>query len=418
MEVTVDDAARKTFPAFDPLIPDHVRDPWPILARARREQPVFWMPALNMYCVTRYADVKTILEDPVTYSNVGANKMRVPVPEGLEIPAGCPYPSVGDGLANMDAPRHTRLRKLMQPTFSRNRVQQFAPQIERIAHALIDDFIADGHADLVTQFANPMAIRTIATVLGFPEKDAAKFREWTDQFLFLMATPDMPDDEARRLWNGLLESHRHIRDAVRQRRDSPQNDLISDLIRARAEDGGPALTEDEIVANVVAFIAAGTDTTAIFITQTVRLLHRERLWEKVRDDRARLDRVLEEALRLTGVVRGINRVTTRDTVLSGMPIPAGSTIYWMGSSANRDPEHFDDPERFDPDRKVLFDHFAFSGGNHFCMGSPLARLESKIAFNALFDRVPALRVAAAEVEFHPNFVTPAPTRLPVEWAVS
>jgi cytochrome P450 len=411
----MDSPDRPTFAAFDPLVPDHVRDPWPILARARREQPVFWMPALEMYCVTRYADVKKIIDDPVTFSNVGANKMRVPVPAGIEVPAGCPYPSVGDGVANMDAPRLTRLRKLMQPAFSRGRVAQFAPQIDLIANSLIDTFVQDRHADLVAQFSNPLAIRTIATVLGFPTEDAERFREWTDQFLFLLATPDMGDDEARRLWTGLLESHRYVRDMVRRRARSPQNDLISDLIKATSDDGEPALTEDEIVANVIAFIVAGTDTTAIFVTQTVRLLHQEGLWDSVRDDRSRLDRVMEESLRHTGVVRGINRVATKDTELSGVTIPAGSTVYWMGASANRDPDRFAEPERFDPDRKGLFDHFAFSGGPHFCIGSPLARLESKIAFNALFDRVPDLRVPEQVVEFHPNFVTPAPVSLRVEW---
>lgn len=411
------DRTQPTFPEFDPLVPDHVRDPWPILARARREQPVFWMPALQMYCVTRYDDVKKVLEDPVTFSNVGANKMRVPIPAGIEIPAGCPYPSVGDGVANMDPPRHTRLRKLMQPAFSRARVQQFAPQIERIAHDLIDAFVDTGHADLVTQFANPLAIRTIATVLGFPTADSDRFREWTDQFVFLLATPDMQDDEARRLWMGLLESHRYVRDRVRQRRESPQDDLISDLIRATGDDGESALTDDEIVANVIAFVVAGTDTTAIFVTQTVRVLHQEGLWDTVRDDRARLDRILEEALRYVGVVRGINRVATKDTELSGVSIPKGSVLYWMGSSANRDDSKFANPERFDTDRKGVFDHFAFSGGNHFCIGSPLARLESKIAFNALFDCLPDLRVPDQAVEFHPNFITPAPVHLRVEWTV-
>ncbi len=159
---------RPQFPDFDPLVPDHVRDPWPLLARARREQPVFWIPDLQMYCVTRYADVRTIQKDPKTFSNVGANVMRVPIPEGLEIPPGCPFPSVGDGLANQDAPQHTRLRKLMQPAFSRPRITPFAPQIEHIAHRLIDGFVADGKADLVAQFANPMAMQTIAKGLGFP----------------------------------------------------------------------------------------------------------------------------------------------------------------------------------------------------------------------------------------------------------
>lgn len=408
---------RPQFPDFDPLVPDHVRDPWPLLARARQEQPVFWIPDLQMYCVTRYEDVKTIHKDPGTFSNVGANVMRVPIPEGLEIPPGCPFPRVGDGLANQDAPQHTRLRKLMQPAFSRPRVAPFAPQIEHLAHRLIDGFVADGKADFVAQFSNPMAMQTIAKVMGFPVQDAARFREWTDQFFFLLASPGMGESEARRLWTGLLDWYRYIQEMVRNRRKEPKDDLVSALMVKPADESIPPLTDDEIVANIIAFIAAGTDTTAIFITQTLRLLHTEGLWQIVRDDRSRLDRIMEESLRHTGVVRGLNRVVTRDTELSGVKIPAGSVIYWMGASANRDPAKFADPDRFDPERKDLFDHVAFSGGRHFCMGAPLARLEAKIAFNTIFDRLPELRIPDQVVEFHPNFITPAPIRLHVEWAV-
>ncbi len=406
---------RPLFPDFNPLAPDHEQDPWPLLARARKEQPVFWMPNLQMYCVTRYEDVIAIQKDPETFSNVGANVMRVPIPEGLEIPPGCPFPSVGDGLANSDAPKHTRLRKLMQPAFSRPRVAPYAPKIENIAHGLIDDFIDNGQADLVGQFANQMAMRTIAVALGFPAEDAVKFREWTDQFFFLMGTPDMADDEARRLWSGLIEWYIYIQQMVRNRRMEPREDLVSALIVPPEDEAIEPLTDDEIVANIIAFIAAGTDTTAIFITQTVRLMHDEGLWESVVKDRSKLKRIMEESLRHTGVVRGLNRVVTRDTELSGVPIPAGSTIYWMGASANRDEEHFPNPDAFDPDRKNVFEHVAFSGGRHFCMGAPLARLESKIAFNALFDRMPSMRIPQQVVEYHPNFITPTPIRLLVEW---
>ncbi len=408
---------RPLFPEFDPLVPDHEQDPWPLLTRARKEQPVFWMPHLNMYCVTRYEDVRTIQKDPETFSNVGANVMRVPIPEGLEIPPGCPFPSVGEGLANQDAPVHTRLRKLMQPAFSRPRVAPYAPQIEQIAQRLINSIINDGKADLVGQFANQMAMQTIAVALGFPAKDAARFREWTDQFFFLMGTPDMAEDEARRLWSGLIEWYLYIKEMVQSRRVEPKDDLVSALMVPPEDENIEPLNDDEIVANIIAFIAAGTDTTAIFITQTVRLLHAEGLWDAVVKDRSRLDRIMEESLRHTGVVRGLNRVVTKDTELSGVKIPAGSMIYWMGGSANRDAEQFEDPDRFDPDRKNVFEHVAFSGGRHFCMGAPLARLEAKIALNALFDLIPNMRIPDQFVEYHPNFITPAPIKLMIEWEV-
>ncbi len=232
-----------------------------------------------------------------------------------------------------------------------------------------------------------------------------------------MASPGMSESESRRLWTGLIDWYRYIQEMVRSRREKPQDDLVSALMETPADESILPLTDDEIVANIIAFIAAGTDTTAIFITQTIRLLHAEGLWRTVRDDRSRLDRIMEESLRHTGVVRGLNRVVTRDTELSGVKIPAGSVLYWMGASANRDPAKFADPDRFDPERKGLFDHVAFSGGRHFCMGAPLARIEAKIAFNAIFDRLPELRIPDQLVEFHPNFITPAPIRLHVEWTV-
>lgn len=407
---------RPTFPEFDPLVPDHVLDPWPLWKEARERHPVFYMPGLDMYCVTRYADVRTMLRDPETFSNVGANVMRAPIPVDVEIPAGCPYPSVGDGLANLDAPRHTRLRKLMQPAFTRRRVGEKTGQMREIADNLIDVFIDAGETDLVRSFSNPFPIQTIAMVLGFPPDAATKFRKWTDSFFYLLATPDLTDDEARVLWMDLLESDAYIREHVERRRQEPEDDMVSDLIVQRSNDGSASLTDKEIVANVIAFVVAGTDTTAILITQMVRALHREGLWELVRDDRSLVPKVIEETLRHAGVVRGLNRVVTKDVELSGVTIPAGSTIYWSGASASRDGEHFADPDSFKLDRPEISDHLAFSALRHFCIGAPLARVEAEQALGALLDRIPEMRVPAQEVEYHPNFVTPTPIGLRVEWA--
>ncbi|WP_425409887.1 cytochrome P450 [Hyphococcus sp.] len=406
------------FPEFDPLTPDHIRDPWPLLARARKEQPVFWMPKLQMYCITKHSDVRIIHSDAETFTNGGANLMRVPLPEGIDIPEGCPFPSVGESLANADGAAHLRLRKLMQGAFSRSRVAQFSSQIEEIAHELIDAFADRGSADLVEEFSNKIAMQTIAAVLGFKKSDTDSFRAWTDQFLNLMGSPEMGEDEARELWTGLIDWWTQIDALVKSRRKEPGDDLISDLIAANPGDGIEPLSDAEIAANVIAFIVAGTDTTAILITQTVRRLHIEGMWDAVVQDRAQLDNVMEESLRFCGVVRGLNRVVAKDTELSGVKIPKGSVLYWMGSAANRDKEVFDEPEKFNPARPSLHEHVAFSGGRHFCIGAPLARLESKIAFNALFDRLPHLTVPDQEFELYPNFITPTPKRLLVEWDVT
>jgi cytochrome P450 len=167
---------------------------------------------------------------------------------------------------------------------------------------------------------------------------------------------------------------------------------------------------------VIAFVVAGTDTTAILITQMVRALHREGLWDQVRDNRELVPKALEETLRHAGVVRGLNRVVTKDVELSGVTIPAGSTIYWSCGSAGRDEEHFEAPDEFRLNRPEISDHVAFSALRHFCIGAPLARVEAEQALGALLDRIPNMTVPEQEVEYHPNFVTPTPVSLKIEWS--
>jgi cytochrome P450 len=409
------DLERPTFPELDPTVPDHVRDPWPLWKEARERHPVFYIPKLDMYCVTRYEDVRTILRSPDIFSNIDGNVMRTPIPDDMEIPPECPYPKLGDGIVNLDAPRHTRLRKLMQPAFLPAQVRKNANQLRAIANTLIDDFIDKGETDLVKSFSNPFPIQTITMVLGFPPEVASNVRRWTDSFFRLLATPDLSDDEGRAVWTDLLESDAYVRSHVERRRMEPADDMISKLITERSDDGSPSLTDKEIVSNVMAFIVAGSDTTAILITQLVRALHRESLWERVRDDRSLVPKVIEETLRHAGVVRALNKVVTQDTELSGVKIPAGSMVLWSLASANRDELRFPNGEKFDLDRRNTADHVAFSALRHFCIGAPLARLEAEQALGALLDRIPDMRIPDQAIEYHPNYITPAPATLLVRW---
>ncbi len=150
---------------FDPLVPDHVRDPWPLLAGARAEQPVFYMPNLDMWCVTRYADVRAALHDATTFSNASAIQLANPVPDEVTVPPGCVFPELRS-IGNIDAPNHTRQRKLIQPAFTPKRVNRWRDEITTIADDLIDGFAGDGRIDLVTAYANPIPIRVIAAILA------------------------------------------------------------------------------------------------------------------------------------------------------------------------------------------------------------------------------------------------------------
>src|SRR5262249_9312943 len=158
------------------------------------------------------------------------------------------------------------------------------------------------------------------------------------------------------------------------RRAEPSDDLISDLVTSVADDGTPALTDDEITANVHAFVVAGTDTTAILISQVVYLLLADRArWEEGVTNPGLIDHAIEETLRFRGPLRGNMRVATRECELGGVRLPQGAKLYWMPSSANLDESHYDRPDRFDLHRTAKADHLAFGLGTHFCIGAPLAR---------------------------------------------
>jgi cytochrome P450 len=411
------EAARAGCPMFefDPLAPDHVVDPWPRLATARQEQPVFYMADVDMWCVTRNADVRDMLRDTQTFSSAGAIHMVNPVPEEVTIPAGCPYPEL-ENVAQFDPPVHTRLRKLMQPAFTPKRLYHRADDIRAIADALIDEFIDDGHVDLVKAYSDPIPIRVMAMILGFPPEAAAKFRYWTDSFFDLLGVPELPHDRVVEIWEGLLESDGYTRELIEERRRRPVADLVSDLVTSVSDDGQPSLSDDEITANIHAFIVAGTDTTAIMLSQIVYLLLSERdRWQAVCDDRELISNAVEETLRFRGPIRGLNRMTTRDCELGGVPLPKGARLYWMLSSANLDEAYYEAPEQFDLHRPKISDHLAFGAWTHFCIGAPLARLEGRIALERLIERLPGLRLVSNDREWIPNLLTPAPASLEVEW---
>jgi cytochrome P450 len=342
--------------------------------------------------------------------------MRTPVPEEVEVPAGCPFPLVGDSIANLDPPRHTNVRKLMQYAFTPKRISEFAPQMREVAHGLIDEFIEQGHVDLVPAYSNPFPIQGIALVLGFPpEVGSEKFRPWTDAFLELLASPGLPEDRAAEMWERLIDFYEALKAHVESRRESPQNDLISDFLHEpHSADGDRRLTTDEIIFNTIAFVVGGTDTTATQISHMILCLQERgdvARWNELVADPTLAPKVVDETLRYLGPVRGLNRVVKQDAELGGVKIPAGSVLFWMGSSANRDDTVFERPDEFDMHRKDMSHHLGFGALTHFCIGAPLARLESQIALECLVERIPDLQVADDKIVYPPNFVMPGPLNL-------
>jgi cytochrome P450 len=409
---------------FDPLRPDHCADPFPWFSRARREAPVFYMPKYDMWAVTRHADCLSVMRDPDTFSNVGAMDVRVPLPQALAelAPEGYVFPIASDSLTVLDPPRHTRQRKAIQPTMGPKQLNGRIGEITAIADRLIDGFVADGSVELMERFAFPFPIEVFSPLLGITVEETASLLRWVDGWFRIVASSDIPEEDAIACWKGLLDWDAWTRTLIDDRRARPGDDVVSHMVGATDDDGNPSLDDNELVANICNLVAGGVDTTAYLIGQLVCDLVINGLWGSVRADRSLIPGAVEESMRLLGPVRSVRRRAMRTVELGGVKIPKGAELWLAFHSANRDEAAFDDPDVFQirrPNRSrgSGFGQLGFGNGLHFCVGAPLARLEARIALDRLVERLPQPQLARRpdEFEYAISFVLPGLRRLDLLW---
>lgn len=406
---------------YRPLDPDQVADPFPLLAKARQEVPVFFMPEHNEWYVTRYADIEEVLRDTETYSSSDfVNLPPFPKEVADQLPDGHP---LEDTLVSTDPPAHTRIRKRAQRAFTPRQANAQAADVEALAHMLIDGFIDAGTVDLATAYCTQIPIRVIGPVLGVSMDDAAQIYRWATEALILVGNGwQLSEERLLEYGRGQVEYDRYIRRLVADRRENPgaEDDLVTCLIAAEGDDGEPALEDSEIVGIVAAAIAAGSDSSATTMAHCVHSLLQERsLWKEVVANPTLIENAIEETLRLRGGARGVRRTTTRDCILAGVEIPEGATLFVHIGSGSRDEAVFSGPEHFDLHRSNAKQHLGFGKWMHFCIGAPLARMEMRVAMSALVERIPSLRlVPGHQIEYVPSIqVTPLLGGLVVEWDV-
>ena len=402
---------------YDALSVDAAIDPEPWLSQARAEQPVFYLPEQDVWCVTRYADILEVLRNPATYSSRYANKFRPMSSAGLrEV-----YPNGHPGLHSMllkDPPEHSRIRRLANTAFTPKMVAAMEPRIRARCHALIDTFIADGHCELVSQYSSELTVGTMMDISGAPKTLGEEFARWgQDYFALTAGAPPLSAEQERDLASRARRMTAWLNDSVQARRAAPGDDFISALITATTSEGDPALSYDEVVGVLNSMMVAGVETTAIFIPTLVReLIARPEVREQVVADPSILPAVVDEGLRMWPPARGVRRTATREVELGGVTIPEGSDVFVLYVSANFDDTVFGDPSRFDPGRRNAERHLSFGKGVHFCIGAPLAKAETVQAVAVLFERISDLRLADDDIEeWVPHMTLPRRQTLRLEW---
>jgi len=378
---------------YNPFAGPHVEDPHPFFDQLRRDEPVTFSPMLNMWLVSRYEDVTQVLRDPGRYSNrdmlVSGTHAHLTEEARAILAQGYPTAHV---LLGMDAPEHTRLRRLMNQCFTPQRIAGLAPLIQQMATELVARFEKDGQADLVTQLAYPLPVHVILGAVGVPQEDFWKIKAWStdwQRILFEYVPPEHQVEMAK----GFLEFQQYCIRLIEDRRQNPRNDLASHMLAAL--DNGETLSLHELIMAIGgSMLAAGHESTTALMANAWKLALQHGLWERLRANRELVPKFLEETCRYDSVSHAMIRTTREDVELGGVKIPRDSRLLLLYGSASRDESLCPHSDKLDLDREKVPQHLTYGRGTHFCLGAPLARLQFQIATHLLLDRLPTPQLVA------------------------
>ncbi len=396
---------------FNPFSPDLRTDPYPIYKSLREEEPVYWSQLMQVWIVTRYDDIFAILRDHERFSSdrLKATNPLVQQMESYRLASG----PLGRSptMLSLDPPAHTRMRTLVNKAFTPRVVERNRPRIQEIADQLIDD-LPDPHSlDVVRDLAVPLPVIVIAEVLGVPATDRGRFKSWSTDIAGSLGGPFQTPDKLERATESANELADYFRDQINLRRREPRDDLLSAMVAA--EEQGDLLTEDELLATCILLLVAGNETTTNLIGNgMLALLNNPDQRRRLQEDLSLLPSAVDEMLRYDGPAQMTSRVVAEEMEFGGKHMIPGHVVLTVLGAANRDPEQFPDPDRFDVARKNNR-HLAFGLGIHYCLGAPLAVAEAQIAFQTLLRRLPEPEAAFEAPSWGPSFILRGLTTLPV-----
>lgn len=374
----------------------------------RREHPVSWQeepePNQGFWAVTRYGDLDRIINDPATFSSAQGITLEEMRPDEL---------AARRSMMETDPPRHTRLRRIVSPLFSPRAIRDYEPFCRELARDIVDRALELGEFDFVEEISRQLPIRVLARILGVPDEDTDQLITWGDRMIgnqdpeFTDAVVGRDDTSAFRLLPfrspaaAELTAYGHA--IAELRRDDPRDDLVTKLVHAQVD--GQALTAPEFDNFFSLLVVAGNETTRHTITHGMLALldHPDQL-RAVTEDPSGLPAAVEEMLRWGSVTMNFRRTATRDVELRGETIRRGDKVMVWFISADFDDDVFPDPYRFDVTRRPN-PHVAFgSGGPHFCLGAPLARMEIRVMFEELLPRVASAEPTGEIRRLRSNFI--------------
>ena len=380
-----------------------LQDPYPAYARLLQEGPLHFVDVGGKWAVWSifsHAECSSIAKDP-RCSAKRAQQMISLLPISRQSEFSELTRMLSLWLIFMDAPEHTRLRKLLNKGFSPAVVEALRTHIESIVEGMLNHLQPGSEVDLMREFANPMPVRIILQMLGIPQNMHDLFVDWSRAIAVFRGSPDRTVEQAKAAQDALTELTAFFRKTVAERRRNKGNDLISLLIDI--EEDGEVLTEEELYAQCVSLLFAGHETTRNLIGNGMyTLLRHPQQTAELRENPDLIRSAVEELLRYESPVQFTARVLKEDIEICGQRIPKKWTLLCMLGAANRDPKQFKEPDEVNL-KRLNNQHLAFSAGPHFCIGNQLARLEGQVALLNLVQRFPKMKLAVPKPEWADTF---------------
>jgi cytochrome P450 len=394
--------------ALDPSDTAFLEDPYPEYMARQGSCPVFALSGVGTG-ICGYENLIALSTDSVHFSRqIPGQLVRFGIGEN---PVGSEVRALAAGLVeeapalfHADPPAHTVHRQLVNQAFAPRRVRLLEPHMKRLAHGLIDRFIETGQIEFFNAFAVPFPLGVLSGMLGVAPEDMGSLKRWTDDML--AGISEVVSDQRRlEVTRSAIEFQRHFLALIEARRREPCEDVLTGLIHARLEDGRQ-LHESELLPIIAQLAIAGHETSTNFLVNSlVRALRSPEQLASLRRERSLIPAFLEEALRNDPPLQCTFRRATEEIELDGVVISKDQTVAVFWAAGGYDPTVFEDPTAFRPGRKNARRHLAFGHGTHFCVGSELARLEGRIAFDALLDRLAEIELdeAASDLSRRPSF---------------
>jgi cytochrome P450 len=390
-----------------------LEDPYDFYARLRAADGIERIPGTRIHLVARHDDVMEVLERADVFSNTIQDVLYDV--EEADAGSGAGEGAAADVLATADPPRHTVHRHLLATVFTSRRVADLEPFVRATVQRLLATSVVTGRVEWMGTVALPLPLTVVSRLLTLPSEDLSRLQRWSDAGVDVLGAVTAPERMLECSWLIADWVAYHREQARRLATEDAGADGIAPAIGRAVRDGEISL--DEAASLFVQLVAAGSESTSSLIGSAARILAGDAdLQRRLRDHPTEIPLFIEEVLRLEAPFRGHYRQVMADTELRGVPLSRGDRLFVLWSSANRDPDAFDEPDRLRLERAKPRQHLSFGNGLHFCIGAPLARLEARVALEELLARTRDLRlegtprhlpnlmvrrVAALELTFEP-----------------